>query len=176
MNPYKVRERSIRSLGYSSYTQYLASALWKEIRIAQLASSPRCTRCAKKATQVHHASYDLATMSGDNRSALLSACAGCHRQAERRAALAGDAGDRLSSATLWLMSGMVAKGRRRRRQRNPLSATWNVERAVKLEREPFSMEKKNKRKGRLMSRELTRIRRHQDMAPRLVRKAESGHG
>lgn len=85
-NPYQYRDDNIRVLGFKSYGSYLRSALWKDIRQRALAREPVgiCDKCKKQPpTQVHHRSYDPATMRGDSLDSLSRLCRRCHRRAER---------------------------------------------------------------------------------------------
>jgi hypothetical protein len=45
-------------IGFDNYYKYLKSKLWKKIRSSQLSYEPRCVACGKRATQVHHRSYN----------------------------------------------------------------------------------------------------------------------
>ena len=75
------RERldSLHALGFNSHTQYLRSERWSCIRQRVLERDEfRCIGCGKKANQVHHSSYDYATMSGENLLHLSSSCGKCH--------------------------------------------------------------------------------------------------
>ena len=68
---------------WSDYAQYLAGDLWNAIRrFVLLEASHQCVGCAKKATQVHHRSYDKKTMRGRDTSKLVALCATCHRHIE----------------------------------------------------------------------------------------------
>ena len=84
-NPYGYRDDNLRVLGFKSYSEYLRSALWKSIRKRVIDTGPpECAKCLKrKATQVHHRSYDPATLRGDSILSLTKLCGGCHRRAER---------------------------------------------------------------------------------------------
>ena len=75
---YIKRNTILRSLGFDSYTQYLASSVWQNIRTRHLAKYPDCYGCGKTATQVHHGKYTRANLSGVSSRWLYSACSGCH--------------------------------------------------------------------------------------------------
>lgn len=61
------------------YDAYLASPEWKAIRQRVLSrDGGRCRSCSRRANQVHHASYDEATMHGRDISRLFSLCGPCH--------------------------------------------------------------------------------------------------
>lgn len=98
-NPYSYRNDNLRQLGFGSYYEYLRSPLWAEIRARVLADGPMCARCAKrKATQVHHRSYDKATLKGESLESLNAVCAKCHRQVERPSDVWQHPYDRLKAA------------------------------------------------------------------------------
>jgi hypothetical protein len=83
-NVYRYRNENLAALGFVSYKAYLQSALWKDIRARVFAERGRCCeRCQRPATQVHHRSYDPATLRGQDVRSLTVACARCHRKAER---------------------------------------------------------------------------------------------
>jgi hypothetical protein len=75
---YSGRAEVLRAMGFSSYRDYLASALWKRIRARVLRLHPFCYMCGKAAQQVHHKSYDEKTMRGRSLRQLLSVCRSCH--------------------------------------------------------------------------------------------------
>lgn len=77
------RSQSLDALGFKTYRHYLRSALWKKIRAAVLlASGSQCYCCTQSAACIHHKSYDLAVMRGDDLSMLVPLCAACHKAIE----------------------------------------------------------------------------------------------
>ena len=83
-SPYRYRNDNLERMGFRTFRAYLKSDLWKSIRVRVLEWSPLCQSCfKKKATQVHHRSYDPATLKGDELRSLTALCARCHRLAER---------------------------------------------------------------------------------------------
>lgn len=76
------RPNHLRTLGFSCYSEYLESDLWKSIRDRQLASYPDCLRCHEPANQVHHSRYTIENLSGASTKHLWSVCGPCHRLAE----------------------------------------------------------------------------------------------
>jgi len=70
-------------MGFRSYAQYLKSELWKEIksRVVDKYSS-QCTICNQFGHTVHHTSYDLSTMKGDDIQHLILLCSSCHFKEE----------------------------------------------------------------------------------------------
>ena len=134
-HPYRIRGRNLKALGFENYNAYLKSALWKRIRRAVI-KDKKCVGCRRKATCVHHASYDMATMRGECTATLLPSCKYCHRRAER-AGKGWPADERLAHVTFTLLAGRRAKkkkqGPRRVSQVNmahPL--TWRAARAVPI--------------------------------------------
>lgn len=76
----KLRSKILHYLGFKSYREYLASDLWRDIRSRVLAKyDNKCTRCGGDATQVHHMSYCLVAMNGEDIGSLRPLCAGCHK-------------------------------------------------------------------------------------------------
>lgn len=80
---YAERNRTLRIMGFRSYSEYLKSPLWAKIRSAVLhRDNHRCVRCRHEATQVHHQKYDADSMNGSSLSMLHSVCDICHSFAE----------------------------------------------------------------------------------------------
>jgi len=80
---YTVRNENLRSLGFRSYGEYIHSQMWKLIRgLAFEANGTKCVSCNSKATQIHHASYDLKTLAGSDVTHLHPVCGKCHEAAE----------------------------------------------------------------------------------------------
>ncbi|AMV20453.1 HNH endonuclease [Planctomyces sp. SH-PL14] len=78
-----LRAEALLNLGGITYDEYLALPLWRSIRERVLNRENRiCRLCAAEATQVHHRTYDLATMLGDDISALVALCGTCHELIE----------------------------------------------------------------------------------------------
>jgi hypothetical protein len=62
-----------------TYTDYLKSPEWKRIRGKVLRRDKRrCRSCGRRASQVHHASYDPETLKGKKLDRLYSLCGRCH--------------------------------------------------------------------------------------------------
>lgn len=82
----EMRQEALLKLGFSTYSDYLASDLWKAIRARVLDRAGHlCRLCGKnRATQVHHTSYMLPVMRGDFRllRLLVASCGDCHRAVE----------------------------------------------------------------------------------------------
>ena len=79
---YAERAKALKALGYTSYSDYLQSPLWRFIRAKVLRPETLCVCCGYKATQVHHARYAKADLDGSCLQHLLPVCFACHRRAE----------------------------------------------------------------------------------------------
>lgn len=104
-NPYEYRNENLKRLGFKTFRLYLKSELWRTIRARVLARPPEglCQKCQrKKATQVHHRAYDMATLAGTNVDSLTKTCARCHVKAERPDDHGQSAYDRLQRANEFL--------------------------------------------------------------------------
>ena len=82
---YRRREAAIRRLGFPTYRDYLASDLWREVRLRALRRDRfACRCCGDRATQVHHRKYEYRVMKGEVLGHLLSLCERCHKSIEFR--------------------------------------------------------------------------------------------
>lgn len=84
LRAYRQRLRALRALGFPDYQAYLESSLWREtIRPRVLkAADRRCCACgAGGCSQVHHESYSLAVLAGEDDSRLHVVCDTCHDRA-----------------------------------------------------------------------------------------------
>jgi hypothetical protein len=80
---YERRDATLRTMGYESYSRYLASPLWRKIRARVLKDfDGECFLCHESAAQVHHRSYDEATLKGDDTTQLVAICRTCHELGE----------------------------------------------------------------------------------------------
>ena len=80
---YIVRNANLKALGFRSYRHYLNSPMWTEIRkLAFDMHGTKCFKCSKPATEIHHSSYDLRTLSGADLKCLHPICRECHELAE----------------------------------------------------------------------------------------------
>lgn len=81
---YEKRDRVLKLLGYSSYTEYLESELWAKIRAKVLNSNNgKCRLCRDPATVVHHRNYKPITMKGVGwKKSLIPLCNKCHYRLE----------------------------------------------------------------------------------------------
>lgn len=84
-NPYADRDENLKRLGFKSYRQYIESPFWAGIRDRALKRAQGlCERCGSgRSIQVHHRSYDLATLAGTSIDSLTVVCRSCHCEAER---------------------------------------------------------------------------------------------
>lgn len=72
----------LKSLGFESYKDYLASPLWRSIRAKKLRISGKCYFCRSRASQVHHVHYTRRNLSGKSLKGLHSLCGHCHHEIE----------------------------------------------------------------------------------------------
>jgi hypothetical protein len=79
---YDQRNRLLKKLGYTSYSEYLASDEWKVIRTRVLASGPQCVMCDRPSVVVHHVKYWDTVLLGLQDSCLAPLCHGCHERIE----------------------------------------------------------------------------------------------
>ncbi len=80
---YSDRSKNLTIMGYSSYSQYLRSQLWKNIRQNILnRDNNLCFVCGKFGNQIHHMSYDLSALNGLDATKLKCLCGNCHRAIE----------------------------------------------------------------------------------------------
>jgi hypothetical protein len=76
---YQQRNQDLRSLGFSTYADYLQSETWKAIRVRVLKrDNYRCHGCTRRAFQVHHTSYSADVLAGRNIKPLVAICRECH--------------------------------------------------------------------------------------------------
>lgn len=81
---YRRRLRALRALGFPDYQAYLKSPLWREtIRPRVLkGAGRRCCACNEVGcSEVHHESYCLAVLAGEDDSKLHVVCDACHDRA-----------------------------------------------------------------------------------------------
>lgn len=79
---YKVRDRTLAALGFRSYREYLASSLWRGLARSHRFANPDCILCGSPVEEVHHKSYDRATLAGEKPDGLVSLCSAHHREVE----------------------------------------------------------------------------------------------
>lgn len=130
---YAERSREVRRLGFSTYKAYLQSDLWKTIRRRVLQRNGDCRRCGVVATQVHHASYDRKTMTGETINSLIPCCSRCHRTAERHARGLQQY-DRIQAVTDYLKQRVVnvravKASRKTQTRRLRMAGTWKTRQA-----------------------------------------------
>lgn len=83
LTTYAKRDTLLRQLGYSSYFHYLQSPLWSYIRDRILTrDNDSCVLCDQDAVEVHHRSYSLKVLRGDDYRWLVSLCRSCHNRIE----------------------------------------------------------------------------------------------
>ena len=76
------RNDSLSRLRFATYRDYLKSDLWRSIRDKLLPATCEC--CSEPATVVHHTSYALDVMKGENKIHLHPVCNSCHGRAKGR--------------------------------------------------------------------------------------------
>lgn len=123
---YHHRAQILKRFGFKNYKAYLLSELWLKIRAAKLRKDPRCFKCGRLATQVHHSYYSLVNMLGHGFDGLYSVCGKCHHWAEF------DEGEK---TTLIRATSKLESGREFIRRWN--AAQWELDRELRerLERE-----------------------------------------
>lgn len=80
---YAERNTAVRSIGMSSYDEYLASPLWASIR-SRILDGAECYACGHTPTQVHHSRYTKQTLIGRDDSNLFALCGVCHQWAHSK--------------------------------------------------------------------------------------------
>ena len=81
-DPYQFRNKTLKQLGFMSYSEYLGSNFWKGVRDFFLKHHCECVACGSQATQVHHVSYSRKNLSGVNHEGMYSLCRPCHERIE----------------------------------------------------------------------------------------------
>lgn len=80
---YRDRQYFLSQIGFSSYSAYLKSDLWKRIREDVFARKGRkCAVCYRSASQIHHTNYGKKTLLGLRLKNLHPICGTCHMDAE----------------------------------------------------------------------------------------------
>mgnify|MGYP003349376232 len=80
---YKGRQKTLSELGFSSYAEYLASSMWRELRNKVLSHFRwKCFCCGGIATQVHHQRYHRNDLTGKRKKYLKAICGTCHEAIE----------------------------------------------------------------------------------------------
>lgn len=82
---YGARDVNLRTIGFASYADYLASPLWQAIRARFIGKGRQCLRCGRPATEVHHKRYSVDVLRGASSGAgLIAVCHECHKRCEFR--------------------------------------------------------------------------------------------
>lgn len=85
LGTYQQRDVNIDILGFKTYSTYLRSPLWQIVRKEVLRRDKyKCQAkgCKRKAQEVHHLSYSIATLVGRNAGMMVSLCRDCHEECE----------------------------------------------------------------------------------------------
>ena len=83
-NAYHKRNLILKEIGFQSYSAYLKSDTWAELKAFVLRKSPNCFACSRKATQVHHRFYSKLVLQGKSDAGLYAVCGSCHYHSEFR--------------------------------------------------------------------------------------------
>lgn len=75
---YQKRNDILNILGFRDYKSYLASDFWIEIRNKILGTQTICLLCPSISETVHHLSYDVMTLKGEQSNRLVALCLQCH--------------------------------------------------------------------------------------------------
>jgi 5-methylcytosine-specific restriction endonuclease McrA len=80
---YQQRAESLRTLGFSSYQDYLRSPIWRFVRgLVMKRCRGQCESCRiNRASQVHHTSYSVKVLLGHKLKRLVGVCDMCHEMA-----------------------------------------------------------------------------------------------
>lgn len=81
---YTERAANLRSIGFSSYREYLKSSLWRRVRKQVFAAQgTTCQGChVDDCNTVHHIDYDIPTLLGKRLDKLMVICGRCHKAIE----------------------------------------------------------------------------------------------
>lgn len=80
---YQDRDALLMSLGFESYSAYLASPLWKKIRARVICRDDgKCVICKAPYENVHHKAYNEKVLTGRKIGNLACLCRECHRSVE----------------------------------------------------------------------------------------------
>lgn len=81
---YAKRNSLLKKMGYASYGDYLASELWASIRRRAYEKGRRCHLCLTGTGEIHlhHTSYALNVLNGQDITSLVPLCAKCHNRIE----------------------------------------------------------------------------------------------
>lgn len=83
--PYVIRDKVLKDIGFITYTDYLASSLWQEIRSKIMLPGIICSCCNELAGVLHHGAYYKKLLLGDEASIkqdLYPLCYSCHYKIE----------------------------------------------------------------------------------------------
>ncbi len=130
---YAARNAILKSIGFDSYAEYLASELWLGISAGILAKSGRCWVCRRRGTarQCHHDQYTRRNLLGETTHGIHSVCPICHRAIEFKAGkklelLAARAEcRRLRKWKRWPKIVSKKEARRRRKKKRPRARQRN---------------------------------------------------
>ena len=83
MNRYQQRDDVLKTIGFASYREYLASPLWQSIRRRLFAVCKICP-CGNEATEFHHRTYKKRYLLGRGKihKFITPICRDCHQRIE----------------------------------------------------------------------------------------------
>ncbi len=73
------REARLKGLGYSSYSTYLGSPAWRDVKRRYAEVCPMVCMCGDTATQIHHTTYER--VGRERIDDLVALCRACHQHA-----------------------------------------------------------------------------------------------
>lgn len=80
---YFQRNSILKHLGFDTYTDYLASDMWKQVKAEAYSTyGNKCFLCLGKAWVVHHHKYTLKNLNGRSVKSLFPLCHACHEHIE----------------------------------------------------------------------------------------------
>lgn len=82
---YKSRSIGLKELGFSRYSDYLASDLWRRVRsLVYKLKGHKCYLCDAEATELHHNRYHKNDLIGKRLKYINPICRQCHQRIEFR--------------------------------------------------------------------------------------------
>lgn len=82
LSAYQIRDETLRREGFRTYSEYLASDLWRKIREVVISKAKGCAVCGGKRQHVHHRDYSRETLLGMRTDLFAVLCSHCHKVIE----------------------------------------------------------------------------------------------
>ena len=79
---YRERNRILRALGFNSYSEYLGSEMWAQVKQKVWREGAKCVVCAGVATELHHRRYCKCDLEGLVTKHIVPICRDCHQRIE----------------------------------------------------------------------------------------------